>query len=144
MRRWRLVATKVLTLLVCYVGGPGTTAQAKPVLDLLRERGGNSAGEKILNIDHHGKVHPDQFWRAETLGVVRREPFAKILEHPLREQLRGRAERLEGRCGACNYREICRGSHRERAIAAGEGLWGSDPACVMEDAEIGVEVEPLR
>jgi radical SAM protein with 4Fe4S-binding SPASM domain len=113
--------------------------RAKPVHDLLRERGGNSAGEKILNIDHKGLVHPDQFWRAETLGDVRREPFAKILAHPMRKALRGRAEKLEGRCGACHYREICRGSHRERAIAAGKGLWGPDPACVMEDAEIGVD-----
>ncbi|MBW2415645.1 MAG: radical SAM protein [Deltaproteobacteria bacterium] len=118
--------------------------QAKPVLDLLRERGGNSAGEKILNIDHRGHVHPDQFWRAETLGDVRRDSFADILAHPMRERLRGRAEHLEGRCGACAYREICRGSHRERAIAVGAGLWGPDPACVMEDAEIGVGPEDAR
>ena len=119
-------------------------SQAKLVLDLLRERGGNSAGEKILNVDHRGHVHPDQFWRAETLGCVRRDSFAAILAHPMRERLRDRAKHLEGRCGACAYREICRGSHRERAIVAGEGLWGSDPACVMEDAEIGVGPEETR
>jgi radical SAM protein with 4Fe4S-binding SPASM domain len=114
-------------------------AAAAPVESLLRERGGNSAGEKILNIDHKGHVHPDQFWRAETLGDVRRDSFASILEHPLRKLLAERSQHLLGRCGACAYRELCRGSHRERAIAHSGGLWDPDPACVLEDHEIGVE-----
>jgi radical SAM protein with 4Fe4S-binding SPASM domain len=111
---------------------------AAPVQELLQGRGGNSAGEKILNIDHRGKVHPDQFWRAETLGDVRRDSFESILKHPLRELLRNRAEHLTGRCGACTYRSLCRGSHRERAIACTGELWSSDPACVLEDSEIGL------
>ena len=65
-------------------------------------------------------------------------PFRKILDHPLRALLANRAEHLTGRCGACSERALCRGSHRERAIAADGELWGSDPACVLEDAEIGV------
>jgi radical SAM protein with 4Fe4S-binding SPASM domain len=112
-------------------------AAAAPVEQLLRERGGNSAGEKLLNIDHQGRVHPDQFWRSAVLGDLRRQSFASVLEHPLRAELRQRVEHLEGRCGACRYVELCRGSHRERALAVRAGLWGSDPACVMEDAEIG-------
>jgi radical SAM protein with 4Fe4S-binding SPASM domain len=110
---------------------------AAPVEALLEERGGNSAGEKILNIDHRGRVHPDQFWRSAVLGDLRSESFAEILEHPLRAQLRSRADRLEGRCGGCAYVRLCRGSHRERSLAVQGGMWGPDPACVMEDAEIG-------
>jgi radical SAM protein with 4Fe4S-binding SPASM domain len=116
-----------------YGAGPAT-----PVRALLRQRGGNSAGEKILNIDHRGHVHPDQFWRQETLGDVRRDAFASILEHPMRKLLAERSRHLAGRCGACAYRELCRGSHRERAIAHGGELWAPDPACVLEDQEIGV------
>ena len=111
---------------------------ATPVQELLHGRGGNSAGEKILNIDHRGKVHPDQFWRGETLGDVRRDSFESILKHPLRELLRNRAEYLTGRCGACAYRSLCRGSHRERAIACTGELWSPDPACVLGDSEIGL------
>jgi radical SAM protein with 4Fe4S-binding SPASM domain len=114
----------------------------KPVEDLLRERGGNSAGEKILNIDHQGRVHPDQFWRSAVLGDLRRESFSSILEHPLREQLRDRLTQLTGRCGACAYGPICRGSHRERALARYRDLWAPDPSCVMEDAEIGFSEAP--
>jgi radical SAM protein with 4Fe4S-binding SPASM domain len=113
---------------------------AAPVEELLVQRGGNSAGERILNIDARGRVHPDQFWRAAVLGDVRKQPFAEILEHPMREELRDRVERLTGRCAECSYKPICRGSHRERALALYRDPWASDPACVMEDSEIGVSL----
>ena len=114
-------------------------AAAEPVERLLLERGGNSAGERILNIDSRGRVHPDQFWRAAVLGDVRKQRFADILEHPLRAELRDRLDHLEGRCGVCSERALCRGSHRERALARYRNRWAPDPACVMEDAEIGAE-----
>lgn len=115
---------------------------ARPVHELLLGRGGNSAGEKLLNIDHKGRVHPDQFWRGETLGDVRRDSFESILKHPLRERLRSRAEYLTGRCGACTYQSLCRGSHRERAVARSGDIWSSDPACVLEDFEIDTRHAP--
>jgi len=111
---------------------------AEPVRELLLQRGGNSAGERVINIDPRGRVHPDQFWRAAVLGDVRKESMAKILEHPLREQLSNRLDHLKGRCGACSERLLCRGSHRERALAYYRDQWAPDPACVMEDSEIGV------
>jgi radical SAM protein with 4Fe4S-binding SPASM domain len=117
---------------------------AAPVEQLLLRRGGNSAGERILSVDHRGRVHPDQFWRAAVLGEVRETPFAQILRHPLRAQLRNRLAHLEGRCAVCRYRELCRGSHRERALARDGGLWAPDPACVLEDHEIVVEPVCVR
>ena len=119
----------------------GRDARAS-VQKLLVERGGNSAGERILNIDARGRVHPDQFWRSAVLGDVRKQPFAEILRHPLREELRNRLDHITGRCAACSERALCRGSHRERALARHRDAWASDPACVMEDAEIGVAPEP--
>jgi radical SAM protein with 4Fe4S-binding SPASM domain len=113
--------------------GPG-----KKIRELLLQRGGNSAGERVLDIDSRGRVHPDQFWRGAVLGDLRDESFAKILEHPLREQLSRRLEFLTGRCGVCSERALCRGSHRERALAVYRDPWASDPACVMEDSEIGI------
>jgi radical SAM protein with 4Fe4S-binding SPASM domain len=108
---------------------------------VLRRRGGNSAGERVLAIDHRGRVHPDQFSTTLVLGDVRRQPFAAILAHPLRDALCDRERLLQGRCGACTYKSICRGSHRERALARYGKLWASDPTCVMTDAEIGVAPE---
>jgi len=111
---------------------------SKKIRELLLQRGGNSAGERVLDIDSRGRVHPDQFWRGAVLGDLREESFAKILEHPLREKLRRRLEFLTGRCGVCSERALCRGSHRERALAMYRDPWASDPACVMEDCEIGI------
>jgi len=115
---------------------------AAPVRELLRARGGNSAGERILNIDSRGRVHPDQFWRAAVLGDVRKQSFEEILAHPMRAELAARLDHLTGRCGVCSERELCRGSHRERALARYRDRWAPDPACVMEDAEIGAEGVP--
>ncbi len=123
-------------MLLRWIEGRFGGAAVTPVRKLLEERGGNSAGEKILNIDHKGRVHPDQFWRAMNLGDVRKNGFAEILAHPMREELRNRVEHLTGRCGICSYVALCRGSHRERAIAHGGELWGPDPACVLEDEEL--------
>jgi radical SAM protein with 4Fe4S-binding SPASM domain len=114
---------------------------AKGVRELLLQRGGNSAGERVINIDSRGRVHPDQFWRSAVLGDVRKESIAQIFEHPLREQLKQRLDHLKGRCGACSERLLCRGSHRERALAYYRDQWAPDPACVMEDAEIGVTAD---
>ena len=102
----------------------------------LERRGGNSAGEKLINIDHKGGVHPDQFWQSERLGRVPDQPLAEILEHPLLQQLATREERLQGRCANCADRSMCRGSHRERAEAAYGDRWATDPSCVLTDAEI--------
>lgn len=107
--------------------------------EVLLRRGGNSAGERILAIDANGRVHPDQFWQTAELGDVRRQAMSEILAHPLRSQLRERENHLEGRCGVCVFKPLCRGSHRERALVQSGALWAPDPACVMSDAEIGAE-----
>ncbi|MBI2567199.1 MAG: radical SAM protein [Candidatus Schekmanbacteria bacterium] len=107
------------------------------VRELLERRGGNSAGEKLLAIDHQGHVLPDQFWHRGVLGSVRQEPLAHILEHPFREELRTREARLGGRCAACSHVGLCRGSHRERALAHFGDVWAEDPACLLLAEELG-------
>ncbi len=119
----------------------GGAARAR-VERLLVARGGNSAGEKMLCIDHRGDVHPDQFWQGATFGKVPDQPFAEILQHPLRAALRDRLSRLGGRCGTCRFRSLCRGSQRERALAVYGDPWAEDPSCVMTDAEIASKEEP--
>ena len=109
---------------------------ALPVRKLLERRRGNTAGEAMINIDSKGRVHPDQFWSQATLGDVRQQPLAEILDHPLVHQLQQREKFLHGRCAGCRYLAMCRGSHRERALSVHGDLWAPDPACVMEDQEI--------
>ncbi|MBK6516790.1 MAG: radical SAM protein [Polyangiaceae bacterium] len=120
----------------------GEPAAAK-VRAMLERRAGNSAGEKLLNIDHKGGVHPDQFWQSERLGRLPLQPLAEVLDHPLLGELRTREERLTGRCAGCSDRALCRGSHRERAEAAYGDRWAPDPSCVLSDEEIGASA-PTR
>lgn len=130
--------------LVLWVGARLGAEAASRVESLLALRGGNSAGEKLLDIDHLGRVHPDQFWQSARLGDVRDEPFARILEHPMLAQLRERTRLLTGRCSECGWLELCRGSHRERALAIHHDPWAPDPACVLTDAELGRSVDLQR
>lgn len=109
---------------------------ASVVWQALLRRGGNSAGEKIINVDHKGAVHPDQFWRGAASGNLLELPLAEIMSRPLFADLRRRETLLTGRCARCRYLSVCRGSHRERALAAGGSIWGDDPSCYLSDGEI--------
>jgi Fe-coproporphyrin III synthase len=113
----------------------------RSVWEALAKRGGNSAGERVLCIDAQGRVHPDQFWQGLTLGNVRTDRFEDILAHPRLQQLRQRELYLRGRCATCPHVPLCRGSHRERAIAASGDVWGPDPACVLTDSEVAATCE---
>jgi Fe-coproporphyrin III synthase len=109
---------------------------ATVVQRLLQARGGNASGVGLVCVDEQGVVHPDQFWRTETLGDLNTQSFAEVLQHPMRATLAYRASLLQGRCGSCRHLSMCGGSHRERALALLGNVWGSDPACVLTDNEV--------
>ena len=66
------------------------------------------------------------------LGNVRDDDIVDVYrEHPLLRQIR--AADFGGRCGRCEYRELCGGS-RARAYAFSGDALGEDPACGFEPA----------
>ena len=108
---------------------------------LLRQRGGNSAGRAIANVDARGEVHPDQFWPHHALGNVRARPFGEIWSdssQPLLAHLRDRRPYVHGRCARCPFLDCCGGGSRVRAEALTGDLWASDPACHLTDDELGI------
>ncbi len=116
-------------------------ARAEEVRRLLEWNGGGtySSGVGIGCIGWSGDVHPDQFWRHQTLGNVKERPFGEIwtdTSHPLMAGLKNRLPLLKGRCGACTFRGLCGGSFRARAEAVHGDPWGPDPACYLTDGEI--------
>lgn len=118
-------------------------ARAEEVLTLLKWNGGglHSSGVGLADIDWLGNVHPDQFWMGHTLGNVRERPFSEIwqdLSDPVLAGLRDRAPLLEGRCGACQWQDVCGGSFRVRALQVHGDPWAEDPGCYLTDEEIGV------
>jgi len=108
----------------------------------LTQWGGNSSGVNISNIDNLGNVHPDTFWWNYNLGNVRQRPFSQIWQDssdPLMAGLKSRPRPLKGRCADCNYLDICGGNTRVRAYQLSGDAWEEDPACYLDDEEIGVE-----
>jgi heme d1 biosynthesis radical SAM protein NirJ len=102
--------------------------------------GGNSSGVGVANIDPQGKVHPDTYWSDYTIGNVRETPFSQLWtgDDPMLAQLRLRPRPLKGRCGACAYQAVCGGNTRIRALQMTGDPWAEDPACFLEDHEIGL------
>ena len=108
--------------------------KAEEVYELLRRAGGCSAGEKIVNVDPQGEVHPCQFWQNLSLGNIKDKGFAKIwLDSDNRhlKKLRAKAKYLKGRCRECEWVMIC-GGCRVRAEAIYGDPWKEDPACYLE------------
>ena len=108
----------------------------------LRQWGGNSSGVNISNIDNLGNVHPDTFWWHYNLGNVRERPFSAIWEDtsdPIMAGLKASPRQIKGRCGECNYFDICGGNTRVRAFQLTDDPWAEDPGCYLTDAEIETE-----
>ena len=115
--------------------------RADQVYGLLAQHGGCSAGVKIANVDHEGKVHPCQFWTQATLGNVTHRPLSEIWADtslPLLAALRNRQAHLQGYCAECAHSEVC-GGCRVRALAVSGDPWAEDPACYLTAAERGAE-----
>jgi heme d1 biosynthesis radical SAM protein NirJ len=107
----------------------------------LAEWGGNASGVNVANIDNLGNVHPDTMWWDLTLGNVRERPFSAIwsdLSHPVMAGLKARPRSVKGRCGECAYLDICGGNTRVRAMKLTGDPWQEDPACYLDDDEIGI------
>jgi heme d1 biosynthesis radical SAM protein NirJ len=116
--------------------------------DYLRRRlaqwGGNASGVNIANIDNLGNVHPDTFWWNYNLGNVKERPFSSIwadISDPLMAGLKASPRPLKGRCRVCSYRDVCGGNTRVRAFQLTGDPWWEDPACYLDDEELGIRAE---
>jgi AdoMet-dependent heme synthase len=88
-------------------------------------------GKGIVFIAHDGEVYPAGFLPLG-LGSIRTRPLREIYTtDPLLQSIR--AARFTGRCGTCEYADLCGGS-RARAYAATGNPLGPDPACPYRPA----------
>lgn len=88
---------------------------------------GVNDGRGFLFVSHLGEIMPSGFLPIVT-GHVRTDDVVDVYRnHPLFRRLRDPAE-LTGKCGACEFREVC-GGQRGRAFAVLGDPLASDPAC---------------
>jgi radical SAM protein len=87
-------------------------------------------GKGFLFVSHMGNVYPSGFLPIHA-GNIRETPLADIYRNaPIFKALRN-TSRLEGKCGACEYKEICGGS-RARAYALTGDPLAQEPCCIYQ------------
>jgi radical SAM protein len=95
---------------------------------LHRPTKGVNDGNGFLFISHLGDIMPSGFLPIKA-GNVRSDDVIQVYrEHPLFKSLRD-PDLLKGRCGACEYRDVC-GGQRGRAYGVTGDYLETDPACV--------------
>lgn len=84
-------------------------------------------GKGIVFVSHTGEVYPSGFLPLSA-GNILWEPLAEIYQHsPLFRSLRDLSQ-LKGKCGRCDFREVCGGS-RARAYAMTHDVLDEEPCC---------------
>ncbi len=87
---------------------------------------GTRDGKGIVFVAHNGDVYPAGFLPL-TIGNVKHDDLVHLYrESPLLRRLR--SARFRGRCGICDYADLCGGS-RARAYAESGDPLGEDPGC---------------
>ncbi len=91
---------------------------------------GINDGKGFIFISHTGEIYPSGFLPLSG-GNVRRDLLVRIYrDSPLFQTLRDSGN-LKGKCGGCEYRNLCGGS-RSRAYALTANPFASDPRCVYQ------------
>jgi len=103
----------------------------EPTSRLRAQTKGTRDGKGIVFVAHDGEIHPSGFLPL-SLGNIRDDDIASVYrEHPLLRRIR--AADFGGRCGRCDFRELCGGS-RARAYASSGDSLAEDPACAYQPA----------
>jgi radical SAM protein with 4Fe4S-binding SPASM domain len=124
--------------------------QSAPDSPLLNYATRCPCGVHYCRITPEGKVTPCPYLPVEA-GDLRAQSFAEVWwESPVFKELRavapggtGEGAALGGKCGRCEYRELC-GGCRARAYAEGGDYLGPDESCAYEPDGSLPLVEPAR
>jgi radical SAM protein len=94
---------------------------------LHRPNRGVNDGNGFLFINHIGEIQPSGFLPI-TAGNARRDHIVEVYRHSqIFKDLRT-PSKIKGKCGVCEYREIC-GGQRGRAYGVTGDYLETDPAC---------------
>jgi radical SAM protein with 4Fe4S-binding SPASM domain len=95
-------------------------------------------GKGFIFVSHTGEVYPSGFL-PYSAGNILETPLMKIYRHdPVFQKLR-QPHRFKGKCGVCEFSDLCGGS-RARAFAMTGSMFGSDPTCAHVPAMLQTPV----
>ncbi len=107
------------------VGHPGSHPS-----DMNAMTKGCLAGTAVCFISHQGEVYPCGYLPA-LAGDLKKQPFAEIWENSVVFNELRDTNNLKGKCGCCEFRNICMGC-RARAFAATGNYLDEEPFCVYQ------------
>jgi radical SAM protein len=129
-------SSKVAAALGYEAGAPTSDAQTRTASWATRRV---NDGKGFLFVSHVGNVYPSGFLPIHA-GNVREQPLSEIYRNaPIFKSLRD-TSKLEGKCGACEYKEICGGS-RARAYAVTSDPLAQEPCCIYQPKHWDAQLE---
>jgi radical SAM protein len=103
---------------------------------------GLNDGKGFVFISHKGEVFPSGFLPLSAGSIRDRELATIYRDSPLFRDLRD-TSRLEGKCGSCEFKEICGGS-RARAYALTGNPHAEEPCCSYVPKGYAQPAPPLK
>jgi radical SAM protein len=108
----------------------GTVFKAASIPSIIHRQSGINDGKGLVFVSHLGEIYPSGFLPISA-GNVRRHSLAEAYRNsPLFRKLRD-SNQLEGKCGACEFRNLCGGS-RSRACALTGNYLAEDSRCMYQ------------
>jgi len=119
-------------------GHPGNGHASGHPSDMNAMTKGCLAGTGVCFISHEGEVFPCGYLPV-IAGDLRKQTFAHIWEHAeVFRQLR-EPDNLKGKCGCCEFRNVCMGC-RARAFAATGDFLDEEPFCVYKPKMVELKI----
>jgi AdoMet-dependent heme synthase len=115
--------------------GAGNSSARPAPPEVIQRQAGINDGKGFVFVSHTGEIYPSGFLPLAA-GNVRRDSLAGVYRNsPLFQTLRD-AGNLRGKCGECEFRNLCGGS-RSRSYALTGDFLAEDPRCIYEPKPSG-------
>ncbi|HEY7388782.1 MAG TPA: TIGR04053 family radical SAM/SPASM domain-containing protein [Bryobacteraceae bacterium] len=106
--------------------------EARP--EVIQRQAGINDGKGFVFVSHTGEIYPSGFLPLSA-GNIRRDSLVDVYRNsPLFRTLRDSAN-LHGKCGECEFRNLCGGS-RARSYALTGDFLAEDPRCVYQPKQV--------
>ena len=102
--------------------------------------GGTNDGKGICFINHTGEIYPSGFLPI-ACGRVPLDSIVRVYQDSVLFRALRDADRLGGKCGACEFKHLCGGS-RARAFAVSGDPLGEEPDCAYMPPRFGATPAP--